>query len=240
MSKGFIAGFVAPFTAIGFLLRRPQLWGYVLAPLILNALLVAGILYYGYIRIYQPLTEGQSGLQGVAIALGLVLLLLLAGGFLFIILAGILGAPFYDFMAERIEREYFRNRPELLAPGMTLLEGIVHSVKDALKRWGLALLFLGLAFLLNFVPLAGSILAAVAGLVTGGFFLVLDAFSYPLDRRRVLLRGKMTYIRQHREASLGLAVGLLLVYAFACTWLFAPPLSAIAGTRIYCEKAALR
>lgn len=236
MTNRFAGGFVAPFAAAGFLLARPRLWGYVVVPLILNALLTAGILYYGYTQVYQPLTAGQEGITGTAITMGLALLLLIAGGFAFLILSGIVGAPFYDLMAERIEREYFRNRPELLAPGMTLMEGILHSLKESLRRWGLALLFLGFAFLLNFVPLVGSLFAAAAGLVTGGFFLVLDAFSYPLDRRRVLLGRKAVYIRRHGAVSFGLAVGLLLLYAIACAWLFAPPLSAIAGTRLYCER----
>lgn len=218
-------------------MARPRLWGYVIAPLILNTLLTAGILYYGYTRVYQPLTVEQEGITGTAIAIGLALLLLIVGGFTFIILSGIVGAPFYDLMAERIEREYFRNRPELLAPGMTLTEGILHSLKESLRRWGLALLFLGFTFLLNFVPLIGSLFAATAGLATGGFFLVLDAFSYPLDRRRVLMGSKVIYIRQQGAVSLGLAVGLLLLYAIACAWLFAPPLSVIAGTRLYCERA---
>jgi len=237
MANGFAGGFAAPFAAIGFLLARPRLWGYLFAPLVLNACLTAGVLYYGYARVYRPLTEGQEGLQGAAIAIGLALLLLMAGFLLFMVLSGIVGAPFYDLMAERIERECFRNRPELLTPGMTLAESMLHSLRESLKRWGLALLFLGFALLLGLLPIVGSLLGAAVGLVVGAFFLVLDAFSYPLDRRGEGLGRKAVYIRRHGAVSAGLALGLLLLYAFACAWLFAPPLSAIAGTRLYCERA---
>ena len=132
---GWWAGLTAPFAAMGYFLGRPKLWKYALWPLLLNCVLVGVLLTVGFWLIWRPaldwLREHNDVLFGALAFLApllLALLLLLLGAIAFVLLAGLLGAPFYDVMCQQIEAEIFAMRPELLSPPMTLRESVVHSL----------------------------------------------------------------------------------------------------------------
>jgi CysZ protein len=91
------------------------------------------------------------------------------------------------------------------------------------------------ALILGFVPLIGPVLGVAVGGTATGLFLVLDAWSYPLDRRHMPLRAKIGYVRSNFALALGLGVGLFVMYLIPCAWFVVPPLAAVAGTRLYCE-----
>ena len=214
------------------------MWIYGIWPILINLVLTAGVGYGGYRWAFAPLMAKLGDGEGfwsqvgrVAAGIGLGLGLLLGGVFLFVVLATVLGAPFYDGMGERIEKESFAKRPELQAPPTALWAGIRFSLGEAFRRLAILIPIGLLGLLLGFVPLIGPILGLGVGGGATGLFLILDAWSYPLDRRRKPLRAKLGYVREHFALALGMAAGLVVLYLIPCAWFFAPPLAAIAGTR---------
>ncbi len=240
----FTRGFLAPYSAVRYWMSRPRLWAYGIWPVLINMVLVAGVGYGGYHWALVPILnklEKSEGFWGqvayVAAVAGVGLVLVVAAIFLFVILATIVGAPFYDLMGERIEKDEFREMPGLRAEETGIWRGAVFSIREALQRLGVAVPIVGVGFLLGFVPVAGPFLTVG---VSGGatvLFLVVDSWSYALDRRRVPLRGKFRYVREHYSTALGLGLGLLVLYLIPCAWFFGPPLAAIAGTRLFCALA---
>lgn len=240
--RRFAQGFLAPFSAIGFWMAHPRLWMYGIWPILINLVLTAGVGIGGYRWVFAPLMakfekgEGFWNQVGqIAAGIGIALGLLVGGVFLFVVLATVLGAPFHDLMGERIEKESFAKRPELLAAPSGLWQGIRFSLGEALRRLGIVIPIGLFALILGFIPLIGPILGGVVGGGATGLFLVLDAWSYPLDRRRMPLREKLGYVRSNFALALGLGMGLFLCYLIPCAWFLVPPLAAVAGTRLYCE-----
>lgn len=224
-----------PFKAVAFLLRKPELWHYLALPILFNLGIILLIYGVGYQRFFLPLVSSREGWSAALVALGLGLLFLVLGGLLFFILAGIMGAPFYDRMGERVEREAFRREPHHMAEPMSFWQSARHALWESLRRWGIAALCMAVLLLFNVVPVLGSFISSVLGLLAGGLFLTLDALSYPLDRRNYTLRDKLMFMRSRSTVSSGLAAGLLLLYAIPCAWLIAPPIAALAGTLLYCD-----
>jgi len=242
--RRFAQGFSAPFSSIRFWFSHPRLWGYGIWPILINLALTAGVAYGGYRWAFVPLLErigtGEefwSQIGRIAAGIGLGLVLLVAGVFVFVVLATILGAPFYDLMAERIEKETFAARKDLRAREAGVWQGVRYSVAEALRRLAVVIPIALIGFLLGFVPVIGPVLGLIVGGVATGLFLVLDAWSYPLDRRQWTLRKKIGYVRGHFSLAVGLGLALFLLYLIPCAWFFVPPLAAIAGTRIYCALA---
>lgn len=240
--RRFAQGFFAPFSAIGFWMAHPRLWMYGIWPILINLVLTAGVGYGGYRVVFAPLMarleKGEgfwAGVWHVAAGIGIALGLLVGGVFLFVVLATVLGAPFHDLMGERIEKESFAKRPELLAAPTSLWSGIRFSLGEALRRLGIVIPIGLFALVLGFVPLVGPVLGVTVGGTATGLFLVLDAWSYPLDRRHMPLRAKLGYVRSNFALALGLGVGLFVMYMIPCAWFLVPPVAAVAGTRLYCE-----
>lgn len=239
--RRFAEGFAAPFSAFGFWVARPRLWMFGVWPILINLALTAGVAYSGYRWAFVPLMARLGQKQGfwehvwrIAAGVGIVLGLLVAGVFLFVVLATILGAPFYDLMGERIEKEAFEDQPELTAEGVGFWRGVRFSLGEAARRLGFLIPLALLGLLFGFVPVVGPVLGVIVAGTATGLFLVLDAWSYPLDRRHVPFRAKIGYVRRHFTMALGLGTGLFLLYLIPCAWFFVPPLAAIAGTRLYC------
>lgn len=144
----------------------------------------------------------------------------------------IVGAPFHDQIGAYIERQKFKDHPELLAPDTTILQGVRHSLMEAVKRVGVTLPLFFLTLLLGLIPIIGVPLALLINLLITTTFITLDAFSMPMDRRNRTLREKLRWAR----GNLGFAVGFgLPLFYLPCVFFLLPPLAAVSGTLIFCE-----
>src|SRR5262245_37685393 len=93
---------MAPFRGAAFVARH-GLWGYLVAPLVLNAGLVVGTTALA-LRIVRD-RLGASGFSGSPLALvGLWAVALLLGLAFFVVLQPVVSAPFLDTLTERAER----------------------------------------------------------------------------------------------------------------------------------------
>jgi uncharacterized protein involved in cysteine biosynthesis len=234
--------FLSPLFAIPFLLQRPRLWPCLIAPVILNlsllVLILAGLNEWLIDPLQDWVAEGDAmesewlpWLVGAVAFLAALILFGFVAYFLFAVIA----SPFNDILGERIEHELLAERRELYAPDQTILASALHALKEAAQRTGVVLLILPIGLILGILPCIGPAAAGLFAFTTGVVFLTLDAFSYPLDRRRVSLRSKFDFLLERRSLWFFFGAGLVCLALIPGSLLFLPTLAATAATRHYCR-----
>lgn len=205
---------------VAFLNTHPKLWGWVLAPALVTALVMAALLIL-VLRTIGGVTNSivnllPSWLHSVAGA-GLVAVLgiaLAAGAALiFVSIAGAIAGPFCELLSEAVEAKLTGAPGAPFALGRFLAEltvGLGHTVRRLLGSLMSALFLLALSLL----PVAG----AIAALVLGGWFAArsaaYDCYDSVLARRALPYRDKLGFLSRHRGRSFGLGAvvaALLLV-----------------------------
>lgn len=239
LPPGPLGGLLAPLWAAGFLLRRPRLWPWLLAPLLINLGLFALAFWLGvgwFDRWLAAVLPGGEGLGWrvlfyLLLVLG-YLLFLAATVYLFALAGRVLAAPFLELLTRRVE---------LAAGGggewaeVGFLAGLGRAALQEGKKLLLYLALLALLLLVNLLPGVGTALyAGLAGLVTA-WFLALDFVDYPLERRGLRLQAKLAYLRGLGLTGLAFGaacLGLGIVPLFNLALL---PLAAVGGTLLYLE-----
>lgn len=202
----------------GYLLARPRLWKYVLAPALVTLAIAIGIVVAGVAAFGAPVAALVAVLPGawaesvVRVLLGV--LLAVASFSLFFGIAAMIAAPFNEMLSEAIECEVSG------APGekfrvLRFLRDVVVGIAHAARRVVVYLLVMvGLLILGLVVPVVGTIAAAVLGAIATARFASYDAYDAVWARRRLGYRAKVAELRRVRWRSLALgacvAAGLLV------------------------------
>ena len=237
---GFVQGALIQFRAAEFLLARPHLWLLVLVPVVLNALLLAGLFYWGFSYIADELRDSLASHDAwywhalswfVRIFFWAVVLVIVY--FIFTPLALVIAAPFNDALGLRAERLYgfavADTRPALAA----LVGDTVFCLLNECKRLVVVIGVFLLLLLLNLVPVVGNAAYVAASLAWGAWCAALEFTSYAADRRRIAFAAKWAMLSRHRAAAFGFGlatVGLLLV---PFVNVLAVAVSAVAGTMLF-------
>jgi CysZ protein len=203
-----------------FLGAHPRLWGWVIAPAVLTALLLIALVIAALRFRAQAVTSITAHLptwlEGVASwGLSLVLMTALAAGavLVFVALAGLIAGPFCERLSEAVEQQLTgrASPPSSLAQlALELVTGIGHSLRRVAGAVLAALALLALSFL----PVVGSVAAVVIGGWLAASGAAYDCYDAVLARRALSYRDKLGFLRAHRGRSLGLGAavtGLLLV-----------------------------
>lgn len=221
-----VRGFVAPFRGALFVMRH-RLWTYLLAPILLNGVLVIAAWWAGghwgarLLGIGVP--SGRLDLLAKIVTwvvMGLVAVLV------FLVLQPVLAAPFVDLLAERCERLRRGH-----APSTGVLRSAAMSVGHGLLKSCLY------AAALAFTLLAGAVtgVGAVLGAAIYGTFLAYDAFDYPLARRNVSFGGKWRYLLSRPGQTVGYCCGAVLLYLVPLAAIVAPAFAAVGATLLYLD-----
>lgn len=240
-------GLMAPLRALGFILARPWALGLCLVPWLVNLLiilplvtLVAYSIFYAPFALLIPdgwdwvavpwigVSFPLTGTLKVVLALAAMGLGLLA----FYLLAGVVGAPFHDLMAEHAERELLADRPDLLAAPLPLKLSIRQAIRSATGRLVKLLPRLLLVLPVGLIPVVGAPLAWVLNAYFSAWFLTMGALDFPMDRRLVGTGTKWRYLSAQWPFALGFGVVCLLI---PCSFILLPPIAAMAGTMVFCD-----
>jgi uncharacterized protein involved in cysteine biosynthesis len=239
---------LSPIASIGFLFLRPRLWRFLLAPVAINMVLAALVSWWAVRRGYPSFRERIDSLfaetwlgekLAAAGAIGATAATLVAGLFIVYVLATLIAAPFSDKLGEHIERELLAEHPDLMAPDLPWWKGVAFAIRDTGQRLlCTAPLFL-LSFLVGLVPVVGPPVSFLIVYSTAVFFLTMDSFGVPLDRRFTPFRVKAEWLRERAWLTLPLGATLALIgpALLFCAPLVLPPLAATSATRLYCRYA---
>ena len=195
--RRLVSGMVYWFKGLQFLIFRPALWTYLIIPLLINLVLAFLVFHFGWTWMHDKLPsvkfivpEAVSKWKLVwlwieAVPLYLLKVLLWIITFLvfstldvlfFVFFAAVIGSPFYDFLAMKIER--LKGFPVEDRP-FSLGNSILYPMGNALKMTLFSLFVALLAFGLNYIPLLGNGIYVL--LVS--FPLSMNLIAYAAERR---------------------------------------------------------
>jgi len=204
--------------AFGLLVRRPKLLLIGMLPAILTTAILLGaaialIANAGHLAALvtpfanhwpggeRTVTRLAAGLAliGVAVLLGLV-------GFTAVTL--LLGAPFYERIAERIEDELGVTESHLDPPWWKQL---VPGARDGVVLLLRSLMFTIPLFLAGFLPVVGQSLVPVLVALVTAWYMALEVVAVPFYRRGIGLRGRTRMLRRRRALAVGLCLPAVLL-----------------------------
>lgn len=173
MFHRFLNGLTAPIRALGLLARAPRLWRYIAVPILVN-LLVGATLYAALLLAgFRAIDGALAGLPAWAAVFAtvlralLVLLLLIATGFVLVRFGVVLGSPWYARLSDQLERLRLGGLPDPATGLAAGLRDLARALGFELKKLLLVLVVaLGL-LLLNALPVAGQLLATAGSIALG-------------------------------------------------------------------------
>ncbi len=244
MFQALIAGVTYPFRAFRLITGTPRMWRFVLVPILVNMLvgitLYAGLLFAGFRAIDSAVATlpAWAAMFGVLLRVVLVVLLLIATGFVLVRFGVVLGSPWYARMSAQIEQMQHGTVPESGSGLAMALRDLGRALGFELKKLLLVLVFGALLLLLNFIPVAGQVLATAGSIALGATIACLDFLDYPLERRQLGFRQKLGVIRRHLPATGAFGVVALGMVSIPLFNLIAIPICVAAGTLLFCERMA--
>lgn len=237
----FLQGLALPFRSALFLLSHPRLWGYVIVPLITNALLFILMLVFGWYWFHDFISSSLAsrtgwllGLLSGAIGILFWLLSLLVIYFVFTPVALIISSPFNDFLSERTESLlHIRSANESSWRQLPL--EIIFILKNEAIRMITTFAVLGAIFTLNFLPIIGQTLYIVLGFYWASRCAAYEFTSYSADRRKMSFREKWKMICVRKSLTLGFGMITVLLLLIPFVNILTVSLSAIGGTLLFAE-----
>lgn len=232
--------------AEGFrLIRQPGLRAFVVIPLLINLLLFIAMIWWlgqvfaGMVAAAMAWLPDWAWLQSLDwlfwLLYGGVALLLVAYGF--VVLANLVGSPFYGFLAERVEARLTGVEPPstgwvaLLRDVPRILWREVQKILYYLPR-ALILLLIGLIPVVN-------LLAALLWLLFNGWMMALQYVDYPADNHKLPFRTLRQRLAQRRLSAFGFGLPVALLAMVPVVNLVVVP-AAVCGATVYWVREGVR
>jgi uncharacterized protein involved in cysteine biosynthesis len=198
---------------LAFVGRHPRLWTWIALPLLVNLGLCALLVTLGW-TLVEPLLPDFAGDWGwfdwLRVSLGPALRVLLAlvaaatALLVTLMLAGVINAPFYDLLSEKVEA-LARGQPLPERPWSKLLPDLLFAVVAALALLWRQTLVMAVLYLLSFTAV-GAPLFLAATIYYAGFALV----DVTLARKRHPASARAAFARRHALMLLGLGLPVAL------------------------------
>jgi CysZ protein len=150
-----------------------------------------------------------AGLVQVLVAIALIWAVGLTVVYGFTSLTLLIGKPFFEAISRRVDDSL---GPVPAAPARPWFTELTANVGERVVRlMFVALVSVGL-FLLGLVPVVGTAIAAILGVLMGGWLLALELTDYPFERRGHRLRYRRYALGNRRRVTLGFGVAAFLVF----------------------------
>ena len=254
---GTVNGAIYPFRALVTFAKNPRLLQYIVVPILVN-LVVAIALYSGLLIFgWQVVNEVQTdlsmwldklivnlpewlnfisyGLSGLIILIRflLIILLLIATGFILTQFGVLLGAPWYGQLSEQLEK-LRRGKVEIIE--MNIISDLGRAILYELKKLVL-IAAVGIPLLiLNLFPGWGTLMSTVGSFALTTTIVCLDFFDSPLERRRLKFRNKLGIVFKSLPASASFGLVCLGLISIPLLNLVTIPLCVASGTLFVCDR----
>lgn len=213
LGEQFVDGLAGVPRGLRFVGIHPRLWTWIALPMLVNLILFALLIATGW-TLAEPLLPDFAGDWGffdwLRVALGPVLHVLLAlvaaaaALLISLMLAGVVNAPFYDLLSEKVEALAL-GRPLPERPWSKLLPDLLFAVGAALALLWRQVLVLAVLYLLSFTAVGAPFFLA-ATFYYAGFALV----DVTLARQRHPAATRRAFARRHVLLLLGLGLPVVL------------------------------
>lgn len=243
--SNFIQGFFYPLKSIKLFTRHPKLIVYSIVPMIINLIIYGTIFFYTYKWLSGKANDSLSFTGSNQILFDIIqtflkifvfLLILIVCYFLFVIFGGIVSAPFNEKISKHVEEKEFGIK---IDSQLTFLKDAVMSIRAELKKLLFYFSIMIPFFLINFIPMIGSVVSFTGGLLFSFFYNALDYLDYPLTRRKIPFRKKLTIVNSKRMMSYGFGAMAFLMTFLPVINALMKPLLVASGTSFFYEKKFL-
>lgn len=241
--KDFFFGFIYPLKSFNFFLKNPKLVLYSIVPLIINIIIYGTIFILSYKwlidytnNLKSAYGAGSSWWQEIFLILMLIIsfiILLIICYLAFITLGSIITAPFNEKISRYVEEKY--TKTEIIYK-VGFWKDAWLSIKAEILKIAFYLSILIPVFLLNLIPVIGSILSATLGIVFSFFYNSLDFLDYPMTRKFYTLRKKIRIVSSKKMLSLGFGCSVFIIMFLPLVNVLLKPVCVTAGTALYFEK----
>ena len=257
---GTLDGATYPFKALITFTKNPQLIKYIAIPILVNIIvaiaLYSGLLYFGWqivdgvqgeltLWLNQSidnlpewlgfLTYVVSGLI-VFIRFLLIVVLLIATGFLLTQFGVLLGAPWYGQLSEQLEK-LRTGKVELIE--LNIVSDLTRAILYELKKLFL-IAIVGIPLLaINFFPGIGTLVSSIGSITLTTIIVCMDFLDSCLERRRLKFRQKLKTVFRSFPASGSFGLVCLGLISIPLLNLFTIPLCVASGTLFACDRLKL-
>lgn len=252
MIKNFFKGLSDIKNGLGYILANRSLIKILMIPMIINMILfifVSWFLIHNYGVLFDSIT-GQflNGLQiasdawwtGIVKGLmwflrGLIhmflgVLLIGLTVFFMLLISQIINSPFYDLLSEAVEK--LENRSEEISFSFKrMISDLGRTILLEIKKIGFFFSIPLMLFLLNIIPVVGSLLYTILGNAFAAWAMGFNYLSYPMSRKLIPLKAQVSLCAKHKARLMGFGLPVLIPFF---NLMFAP-VFVVAGTLTYLE-----
>jgi CysZ protein len=220
------------------LLNRPGVRMYVVIPLLINLILFASLIWFGY-RQFNPFVEWlMSFVPGFfdflewLIWLFFGTLATVTVFFAFTPVANIVAAPFNALMSEKIE-EILTGKANI--SNTRFVEMAINSIKSQLGKLIYILLWTAGLLLVSIIPLV-NLIAPVLWVIFGSWLLSLEYLDYPMGNHDLNFDEQKLALAQKRGLSLGFGGAVMIMTSIPVINFFAMPVAVAGATVLWVEQ----
>ncbi|MEM8677147.1 MAG: EI24 domain-containing protein [Cyanobacteria bacterium P01_G01_bin.67] len=254
---GTIDGATYPLKALVTFIKKPELIKYIVIPIIVNIVvaiaLYSGLLYFGWQivdGVEGDLTQWFNQLIAslpqwlgfltyfvtgsiAIIRFVLVVILLIATGFVLTQFGVLLGAPWYGQLSEQLEK-YRTGKVELIE--LNIFSDLGRAILYELKKLVLIALVGIPLLLINFFPGVGTVISSIGSFALTVTIICLDFLDSCLERRRLQFRQKLKIVFRNLRARGRFAIVCLGLISIPLINLVTIPLCVASGTLFICDR----
>ncbi len=241
--KDFFYGFFYPFKSIAFFFKHPKVILLSIIPTIINIAIYALIFYFTYKQITNSpiVADGQAEtmageviekIYNFLVYILSFILILVVSYFAYVIIGGIISAPFNETISQYVEETV----TGVKCPYVPFLKDTWLSIKGEILKLLFYFSIIIPLFFVNYIPVAGTIISTILGLLFSFFYNSLDFFDYPMQRKMFKLSQKIKGTNSGGMFTYGFgSIAFLMMFLPFINSLF-KPLLVVAGTKLYLEK----
>ncbi|MGF1540044.1 MAG: EI24 domain-containing protein [Pleurocapsa sp.] len=254
---GTIAGATYPLRALKIFLDKPGLFKYIIVPILVNIImaiaLYSGLLFLGFqfvdevkidlsLWLNQIIADLPQWLKFLSYSVSvliffirflLIIILLVATGFLLTQFGVLLGAPWYGQLSEQLEK-IRTGKVEIIE--INILSDLGRAILYELKKLVLIILVGIPLLLLSLFPGVGTIISTLVSLALTVTIVCLDFLDSSLERRRLKFRKKLRIVFKSLPASGSFGLVCLGLISIPLLNLVTIPLCVASGTLFVCDR----
>lgn len=221
------------------LITKPGVKRFVVAPLVINIGIFLFLFWLAGSYFTDLLTYLQSflpdGLQWLSNILW-IFFALLAGLFMFFtfsFFSNLVGAPFNGYLAAAVEKQLTGHAPP--GSGRTVLQDIVVTTLNELKKWGYYLLWAIPLFIVSiFLPP----LAPIIWFVFGAWLFSVEYLDYPMGNRGLTFTNIRRAVATQRTLTLGYGSAVTIATLIPLVNFIVMPIAVAAATAMCVDRFA--
>jgi len=239
----FFFGFFYPIRSLSFFFKQPKIILYSMIPMVINLIIYGTIFYFSYSWIIGTSGEltGANNLEATwfqevlhfFILIFSFMLLLLVCYLVFITVGGIINAPFAEHISQLVEEIVTRIKYD---NKLNFLQDAWYSIKAESFKLIFYFSVIIPLFFVNFIPMIGSVLATILGIIFSFFYNALDYLDYPMTRRFYRLKRKIKVTHSGGLLSYGFGCMAFLMLFLPVLNVFFKPVLVVAGTSLFYER----